>query len=77
MNLQALNEFVYASHNKVEAVDAWAVTVNDAITDHAVRIDQSKLKFSSTMLEIKTETDEIRAVITTTAPLLKGTRVRL
>ena len=34
-----LNAFVYAMHYQVEAMTGWAQTVNEAITDHAVRID--------------------------------------
>ena len=39
MSADDLNAFVYAMHYQVEAMSGWAQTVNDAVTDHAVRID--------------------------------------
>ena len=39
MSAEDMNSFVHALHNKLEAMMPWAQTVNDAITDHASRID--------------------------------------
>ena len=39
MSADDLNAFVYAMHYKLEAMTGWAQTVNDAVTNHAVRID--------------------------------------
>ena len=38
-----MNAFVYALHYKVETLEKWAPTVEAAITDHAIRIDEGLL----------------------------------
>ena len=67
MDLQNLNEFVYVLHNKMEAVEAWALTVNEAITDHAERIDGIKASAHSAFNAVRIETDAIRADVTKAA----------
>ena len=67
MNHTQLNEFVYALHNKMESVETWAATVNEAVTDHAERIDIIKASAFSAFTGVKAETDSIRASIATAA----------
>ena len=38
MDAQTLNQFLYSIHYKVEAMEKWAGSVNDGLTDHADRI---------------------------------------
>ena len=44
MDAATMNQFMYNLHYKVEAMEQWAATVNDAVTDHAVHIDNAKGK---------------------------------
>ena len=44
MDAQTMNQFLYNLHYKVEAMEQWAATVNDSVTDHAVHIDNAKQK---------------------------------
>ena len=44
MDAQTMNQFLYNLHYKVEAMEQWAATVNDAVTDHAMHIDNAKMK---------------------------------
>ena len=67
MNHTALNEFVYALHNKMEAVETWAATVNDAVADHADRLDILNVSCRSTFTSVRTETDSLRASLATAA----------
>ena len=67
MNHQALNEFVYALHNKMESVETWAATVNDAANDAAERIDIIKASAFGAFNSVKAETDAIRASIAAAA----------
>ena len=39
MNEKTMNEILWGLHYKVEAMESWAQSVNDAVTDHAERID--------------------------------------
>ena len=39
-----MNQFLYNIHYKVEAMEQWAATVNDAVTDHAEHIDLAKTR---------------------------------
>lgn len=39
MDPSNLNAFIYVLQHKVEAMEAWASTVHEAVADHADRID--------------------------------------
>ena len=49
MSPDDLNAFVYAMHYQLEAMSGWAQTVNEAVTDHAVRIDVQHSEGSALM----------------------------
>ena len=42
MSAVEANAFMYALHYKIEAVEKWAYTVNESITDHAEHIDTTR-----------------------------------
>ena len=59
MNAADLNEFVYRLYHDVEAMKKWGITVNDAITDHATRIDAARFRVVMERMEaMKTELEE-------------------
>ena len=60
MDAQTLNQFLYSIHYKVEAMEKWAGSVNDAVTDHADRIDLSKARSFQAFTIVKSQMEELR-----------------
>ena len=63
MDAASMNQFVYNLHYKVEAMEAWAATVNDAVTDHAVHIDNAKGKSINAFRACATNESDTRKVM--------------
>ena len=57
----ALNQFLYALHYKVEAVEKWAVVVNDSITDHATHIDETRARATRSFSLVSDEINKLRS----------------
>ena len=63
MDAQTLNQFLYNLHYKVEAMEQWAQTVNDSVTDHAVHIDNAKVKSMAAFRACQTNEKDTRTVM--------------
>ena len=57
----ALNQFLYALHYKVEAIEKWAVVVNDSITDHAIHIDETRARATRSFTLVSDEINNLRS----------------
>ena len=55
------NVFMYALHSKVEALEKWAVTVQESITDHAEHIDLTRSRAAHSFQTVSDEINRIRA----------------
>ena len=63
MDAATMNQFMYNLHYKVEAMEQWAATVNDAVTDHAVHIDNAKGKSVNAFRACATNESDTRKVM--------------
>ena len=63
MDAATMNQFLYNLHYKVEAMEQWATTVNDAVTDHAVHIDNAKAKSMNAFRACATNESDTRRVM--------------
>ena len=63
MSAADANAFMYAIHYKVEAMEKWAVTVNESITDHAEHIDTTRARASHSFQTVSDEINRIRTLI--------------
>ena len=63
MDAATMNQFLYNLHYKVEAMEQWAATVNDAVTDHAVHIDNAKAKSMNAFRSYATNESDTRRVM--------------
>ena len=61
MNDQTLNEFLWNLHYKVEAMESWAQSVNESVTDHAERIDLQKSRSFQAFTIVNNQLEELRA----------------
>ena len=54
------NAFMYALHYKIEAVEKWAHTVNESITDHAEHIDTARARATHSLKMVSDEINKLR-----------------
>ena len=59
------NAFMYALHYKVEALEKWAVTVQESITDHAEHIDLTRSRAAHSFQTVSDEINRIRGLVAT------------
>ena len=65
MNAQDANTFVYALHYKMESMEKWATTVQEAITDHAEHIDSTRARAAHSFGKVESEITRIRTALAT------------
>ena len=54
------NAFVYALHFKIEAIEKWAFSVNESITDHAEHIDTTRACATHSFKMVSDEINKLR-----------------
>ena len=74
MDPPTLNEFVYALHYKLEAMEAWARSTNECAADHAMRIDALHGEGIVVAAEIRRIQGELNDMATTDATAEADTR---
>ena len=68
MTAHDLNAFVYALHYKLEAIEKWAPTVSESITDHAEHIDETRSRANRSFKLASDEINNLRASAATGEP---------
>ena len=61
LEADALNAMLHALHYKVEAVEKWAMVINDSITDHAVHIDETRAHATRSFILVSDEIHNLRS----------------
>ena len=75
MDNAELKAFIYALHYKVENMQTWAKTVEEAITDHATHIDVTTRRATNSFRLVETETTALTTSICEAAATAeRGTR---
>ena len=65
MNAADANTFIYSLHYKMESMEKWATTVQEAITDHAEHIDTTRARAAHSFGKVEDEVGRIRAALAT------------
>ena len=65
MNAADANTFIYALHYKMESMEKWATTVQEAITDHAEHIDSTRARAGNRFGKVESEIARIRTALAT------------
>ena len=55
------NAFMHAMHYKIEAIEKWAFTVNDSITDHAEHIGTTRARATHSFKLVSDEINKFRS----------------